>query len=152
MGRGENLQFHDRAEFPNLRTASYRITSPETLRYNCIAWAAGDNGRWWWPGSTRGSYWPQDVPREPSLRAFVLAFRGLGYEECRDGSLEAGLQKIAIFARLDGGPTHAARQLSNGKWTSKLGPLADITHDSVGDISGTLYGEPVKFMRRPKQQ
>jgi hypothetical protein len=28
--------------FPNLRDSGYRITGPATNRYNCIAWAGGD--------------------------------------------------------------------------------------------------------------
>ena len=148
MGRGENQPLHNCNEFPRLRRGNYRVTSCRTRRYNCIAWAAGREDRWWWPGSARSSYWPPGVPRECSLGAFALAFGGLGYEECRDGSLEVGFQKIALFAKLDNQPTHAARQLANGKWTSKLGPLEDIMHDSVEDVSGPEYGDPVMFMRR----
>ena len=34
-------------DFPNLLTTGYEITSPDTIDYNCIAWAAEDNERWW---------------------------------------------------------------------------------------------------------
>jgi hypothetical protein len=88
------------------------------------------------------------VPREVTLVAFVEAFRVLGYEECDDGSLEDGYQKIAIFADDAGNPTHAARQLPNGEWTSKLGQLEDIVHATVDDVNGPTYGTPVEFMRR----
>ena len=44
--------------------------------------------------------------------------------------------------------THAARQLPNGKWTSKLGRDIDIEHDSVDDIAGSVYGEVLRLMRR----
>ncbi len=82
----------------------------------------------------------------------MLAFRGLGYEECQDGTFKVGFQKIAIYAKLDNRPTHAARQLANGRWTSKLGPLEDITHDNPEDISGPEYGDPVMFMRRVRDE
>ncbi|MCG8587287.1 MAG: hypothetical protein MI757_21490 [Pirellulales bacterium] len=45
--------------------------------------------------------------------------------------------------------THAARQLPDGRWTSKLGKAEDIEHDSANDVAGGLYGEVVEFMKRP---
>ena len=83
------------------------------------------------------------------MAAFINAFRQLAYHECADGSLEAGYQKIALYADASGTPTHAARQLLNGAWTSKLGGLEDIVHATVDDVNGPAYGAPVRFMRRP---
>ena len=37
------------SSFPNLKADGYQVTSPQSLEYNCIAWAAGDNTQWWWP-------------------------------------------------------------------------------------------------------
>ena len=76
------------------------------------------------------------------------AFQILGYEPCDDGTLEDGYQKVVLYADRSGIPTHAARQLENGRWTSKLGRLEDIEHDTVEDVSGPVYGQPVQFMRR----
>lgn len=36
--------------FPGLQGTSFEITSPRDRRYNCVAWAANDTRRWWWPG------------------------------------------------------------------------------------------------------
>jgi hypothetical protein len=44
--------------------------------------------------------------------------------------------------------THAARQLPNGRWTSKLGKAEDITHDTPEDVTSGVYGEAVQFMQR----
>lgn len=66
----------------------------------------------------------------------VELFLAAGYELCGDGSLEDRYEKIAIYAK-DGEPTHAARQLGDGRWTSKLGKYEDIEHDSLD----ALYGE-----------
>ena len=109
--------------------------------------------KWWWPspGRTSRSYWPPGAPREVTLAAFIEAFRLLAYRECDDGSLEEGYQKIALYANASGMPTHAARQLPDGAWTSKLGVLEDIVHATVNDVNGDLYGAPVQFMRRPTQ-
>lgn len=133
--------------FPNLHQDNCRITSPKDKRYNCIAWAAESSVRWWWPSDW--GYWPPGVKREPTLDAFIDAFRQLRYQACADGSLETGYQKIALYADNLGTPTHAARQLPNGEWTSKLGEIEDITHVTVDDLNGPSYGTPVQFMRRP---
>ena len=86
------------------------------------------------------------MPREVTLAAFIEAFRVLAYETCTDGSLEDGCQKIAIFADDSGTPTHTARQLPSGLWTSKLGALEDIEHAAVEDVNGPTYGAPVQFV------
>ena len=135
---------------PNLNDCNHQITSPRKNRYNCIAWAAGSDTRWWWP-SGKG-FWPYGIPREETLPAFLAAFATLGYEECQDGAVEEGYEKIALYARhneaLDLVPTHAARQLCNGRWTSKLGTQEDIEHLNVEDVNGPAYGSVVRYMRR----
>ena len=45
-------------------------------------------------------------------------------------------------------PTHAARQLPNGWWTSKLGPSFDIEHATPEAVAGGVYGDPVLFLSR----
>lgn len=86
-------------DFPNLSTTGYKITSPDTINYNCIAWAAGDDQRWWWPDSQNIDYWPEEVPREVTLDAFKQAFQTVGYEVCQTDSLESGWQKM-LFMRI----------------------------------------------------
>ncbi len=123
-----------------------RVTNPATKEYNCIAWAAGDDKRFWWP---LGGYWPPVVPRQVSLESFIKVFNNLGYEKCDNGDLESGYRKIVIYAQSDGIPTHAARQLDNGKWTSKLGKAEDVEHDGLV-LPIISYGLPVLFLRRKK--
>jgi hypothetical protein len=137
------------AIFPSLRNSSFRVTSQATRQYNCIAWAAGDTARWWWPdlGGDMGAFWPSGVPQEESLEAFAAAFATLGYAICSDELPEPGFEKVALFAEA-GMPTHAARQLPGGRWTSKLGLAEDIEHDLYA-VSGELYGNVVLFLKRP---
>src|SRR4051812_40036029 len=111
--------------FPRLRDSGHRVTSPATTDYNCIAWAAGRQDDWWWPDPMGTSYWPAGAPRAETLAAFVLAFGLLGYVPCDSDAVEPGTEKVALYAR-DGAPTHAARQLPDGRWTSKLGTMEDI--------------------------
>jgi hypothetical protein len=134
--------------FPLLSTTNHRITSPPTRDYNCIAWAAGDVSAWWWPDDQDIAYWPDGVAREETIAAFVDAFRHLGFEICDDNNLEQGIEKIIIYA-IKEQPTHAAKQLPNGRWSSKLGAEEDITHD-LDALDGPAYGRPVKTMRRQR--
>jgi hypothetical protein len=84
---------------------------------------------------------------ESDVAAFVAAFGTLGYEPCADGTLEDGFEKIAIY-RSPSGIQHAARQLSTGRWTSKLGGLEDIEHGSPAELEGAEYGQVVQYLRR----
>lgn len=132
--------------FPALRL-NHTITSPKTRDYNCIAWAASENDRWWWPDSAGSSYWPLEAPREATLDAFVKAYGTLGYAECGSRDFEPGFEKIAVFVDASGTPTHAARQLPNGRWTSKCGRLHDIEHELDG-LVGAEYGTVACILQR----
>ena len=134
--------------FPALAHSPYEVTSPAEVDYNCVAWAMGNDSRWWWPDDFNQYFWPAEAPRRATLQAFVQTFTRLGFELCADGSAEPGWEKIAIYAKDDGTPTHVARQLPNGSWTSKLGQLEDIEHQDLDQLSGTHYGRPVRFLRR----
>ena len=134
--------------FPGLVGAAYTITSPSDPGYNCIAWAAQDDSRWWWPDAAGLYFWPENSFRCETLEAFVEVFRKLGFQVCNEPSWESGWEKIAIYAKEDGAPTHAARQLADGRWTSKLGMGEDIVHSRLEDLSGEVYGNPVIILRR----
>jgi hypothetical protein len=141
--------FHElvRDVLPNLSVENYRITSPTSWQYNCIAWAVGISDSWWWP--VPGRFWPPDVPREETLDAFIAALGSRGFSSCSSSEFELGLEKIALYS-MGTVPTHAARQLSNGWWTSKLGPSFDIEHGNLEALAGGVYGDPVAFLRRAK--
>ena len=92
------------------------------------------------------SAWPAGVRRDESIDAFVEAFAGLGYIPAADDSLEPGFEKIALYA-VGSSPKHAARQLPNGRWTSKLGPLEDVEHQ-LDALVGAWYGTVVRILKR----
>ena len=137
-------------DFPNLTSSNSRKTSDATWDYNCIAWAAGDTSQPWWPDAGGDGYWPEGVPREETVDAFIAAYQSIGYTSCANGDCEDGVEKIAIYANANGRPTHAARQLPNGKWTSKLGQLQDIEHESLTDLADSDYGIAIRFLERPR--
>lgn len=130
--------------FPRLTAENHEHTSPRDVSYNCIAWATGDTSHWWQPGV----YWLFDVSRdEYGIAALEKVFRTLGYVECSSGDLEDGFEKIALYGS-GFMYTHVARQLPDGRWTSKLGKEEDISHDSPDNVAGGIYGEVVEFMKR----
>src|SRR5689334_15720126 len=133
--------------FPNLRGSGYSIESRRNDFYNCIAWAAGVTDDWWWPEDR--AYWPVE-PRAPTLASFIRAFETMGYEPCSTSELEPGYEKVAIYISEAGLPTHAARQLAAGDWTSKLGDMEDIIHRLDGlEGPSPAYGRVEQVLRRP---
>ena len=72
-----------------------------------------------------------------------------GYQLCDDWNFEVKYKKIALYINDNTGYfTHAARQLRNGFWTSKLGPSFDITHETPFTIEGNHYGRVNAFMSK----
>lgn len=137
--------------FPGLRTSAYSVTSPRDREYNCIAWAAGDVANWWWPTTGPADvprFWPDGAPREETLAAFILAFGTLDFAPADNEALELGVEKVALFVDANGMPTHAARQLPTGRWTSKLGFSEDLEHD-LHALEGDIYGTVTIVLRRP---
>lgn len=137
-----------KSEFPRLEEKDHELTSPPTNEYNCIAWAAGDVENWWWPDVMGVSYWPPSVPRQETRIAFILAYGTLGYMPCDDGILEPGFEKIVLYEDMLV-PTHAALQLSDGTWTSKLGQFEDIKHVIPECLEGPCYGSVAQYLKRP---
>lgn len=133
--------------FPRLKKSKFQILSPESIDYNCVAWAVGINDMVYWP--TGMTFWPLNCPRAETIEAFVTAFATLRYQPCKDGKSEQRFEKIALYAK-EGKPKHAARQLRSGKWTSKLGSSFDIKHD-LEDLEGGVYGNVVLHLRRSLQ-
>jgi len=147
------------AQIPNLAAHFYVVTSDVDPDYNCIAWAAGDTRRHWWP--TRSSregpaYWPEGARREETLEAFIEAFATLGFvrRESETADLEQGVEKVAIYVSpASSKPTHTARQLPTGRWSSKLNVGIDIEHPDLAAVAGDrgfAYGEVACILRRAR--
>jgi hypothetical protein len=137
--------------FPELQSTGYQITSDVNSNYNCIAWALGDTKRWWWPPLSPFdslSHWPPNVARTETVESFMRVFSLFGYKTCKTGRIEQGWEKIALYADSQGKPTHAARQLPSGAWTSKLGDQEDVEHLAASAVEGRWYGSVVCYFRR----
>ena len=139
------------SQFPNSKIDPFLVTSPQTTTYNCIAWAFGDNTRWYWPDPSNIYYWPSNIPREINIDSFIKLFSSIGYKTCYDGVHEKGFEKVAIFIATKESATHVARQLENGFWSSKLGPNIDVQH-SIKSMEGRDYGMVKIYMKRSNSE
>lgn len=90
--------------------------------------------------------WPEGAPRDDTVAAWAAALATFGFEVCSSSSHEEGFEKVAILAK-DNAATHVARQLPDGKWTSKVGKWEDIEHDLLA-LEGERYGQAVQLMKR----
>jgi len=151
-----------KVEFENLKDGEFEKTSNSTPKYNCIAYAAEETHRKWWPVpyAMVGSdvYWPEGVSKVCSRKNFVLAFETLGYKPCENVEIEDGYEKVAIYVTakaspgtLKGVPLHIAKQLPSGEWTSKLGDFIDIRHKTLEGMEGKKYGVVKQILKRPKK-
>jgi hypothetical protein len=145
--------------FPKLAHSTWKIRGGPMGRYNCIAWAAGDTKRHWWPGVAPQSFWPNGDPT-PTLNNFIQAYSTLGYAPCNmDSSNDPSIKKITIYTksnmamRLDE-VQHASLQRITGVWSSKLGPweLVDHEFDAVAGHVNCEYGDIVQMMSRKRSR
>lgn len=127
----------------------YKITSHPDSKYNCIAWAAIVSNKWYWPTPfLDGVYWPEEIPANDQLDSFIKLFESLGYETVgMDISYDPKYRKVALYQKPNGRCTHAARQLRNGYWTSKLGISQDIQHGTPYSIECPTYGTVAVILR-----
>lgn len=57
------------------------------------------------------------------------------------------LSKVALFSSDNMHVLHAARQLSNSLWTSKLGVSFDVNH-ALEALENGIYGDVVVFLKK----
>ncbi len=147
------LEERIRRSFPLADPGDWTETSDATGDYNCAAHAAGVEDANWWPEPEAPEYyWPPGAVRDGSLEAFISGYGALGYSLCSDGELEPGFEKLVVYATSRGSPQHVARQLLDGRWTSKLGNEEDIEHVGPRSLAGSKYGNPALYLRRPRAQ
>ena len=143
--------------FHLLNSSNSRVTSSRSQAYNCISWAVGVNHKNFWPDGAGdisqepAVEWPDEIPNEETVEAFVAFFQLFGYELCDGPEFEDGSVKVVVFVNHRGEPTHACRQVPNtGKWTSKMGiEGVDIEHDDLSSLEGpSNYGTAKVSMKK----
>ncbi len=134
-------------KLPKIKNAGYKVTSPESIDYNCIAWTIERNDIWIWPNPQ--FFWPEHIKYDNKLYSFIEFYQMFGYIVCDNDELEVGYEKIAIYINPDTeGATHAAKQTKSGTWTSKLGPYKDIEHNTLDSLTGRDFGIVAIIMKR----
>jgi hypothetical protein len=138
--------------FPSLASTRFEVTSDDTRTYNCLAWVLGDQENWISPtlfDEDLGLYpWPEGVPRENTVRTWMLALESYGFTRCEEPVPEPGVEKVAVYWNGETQEIHFALQLPSGLWTSKVGRWEDITHELDG-LTGDRYGQVIGFVSRP---
>jgi hypothetical protein len=143
--RARLLQPDQRQDFPQMG-ARFEVLAPSTSAYNCIASSLAIH-----------KYWinPQTGPSDQPLRGMDEIYAAYGFRRLDRLSfqLEPGRRKIVLYGRTRQGTitriTHAANQLPDGTWESKLGKLSRIRHLSPWDLMGPSYGRPVAVYVAP---
>ena len=146
----EKLETGDLEAFAPGVAGHYRRTSDPTLDYNCLAWAVENDKKWFDPQRfCVGYYWPAGIDREWNMTNVLQLLALYGYTERADGAhVEGGYVKVAIYADSDNSPTHFARQLPNGNWTSKAGELMDFEHDNLQCLECDDYGQLERILKK----
>jgi hypothetical protein len=134
--------YRKEAHFPQLGGNDFTFESPKDEDYNCVAWIQETRDDWIQFKDANGNL---DV----NLNRYVEYFKELSYEISDDKILQDGIVKIAIYYdKATNEFKHVARQLSDGRWASKLGDWEDIIHLSPEVLLGKTYGNSLLLMQR----
>jgi hypothetical protein len=117
-----------------------------------MAWAVGENHRRWDFG--KNDFWPKSVPKRLGIAYLVNAYQTIGFVVCTEADgrhPEVGFDKIVLYINNQSEGSHAAKLLQSGMWSSKLGDEEDIDHQTPEGLSGSRYGRPYLYMKRPRR-
>ena len=99
-----------------------------------------------------GYHWPEELPKvnpgTETVEDIIDGIKTERYTECDNADKEDGFEKAAVYVNYRKKPLHAARSLSDGSWTSKLGEDEDIRHATLLALEGRRYGKAVIFLKR----
>lgn len=141
----ENKEYY-RKLFP-LLTDYELIPNSESMEYNCISHTLNINNDISWPFDNN-NYWP--VSRDLTKESFDKFYEFHGFEKMNllDFSYDSKYIKVALYTN-KGIPTHAAIQVDEFFWESKIGELGIIKHD-LFEIEDNVYGEVAQIYRKLK--
>ncbi len=127
---------------------NFKLLSPFSFQYNCIAFALGMTDRWVDPSAIPWHWWPP-IEKGPDIDHLKNAFKYFGFEECgMDDEVDELYDKIALY-HIANHWTHAARIVADGICHSKFGESYDGYHSS-GNVLQAQYGDVCLIMRRLK--
>lgn len=126
-------------DFPFLKDR-FEVLAPSTEAYNCVSHTLGQHRSW---------IDPRTGPADNRFLYMDRLYNENGYRRLPslDYTLAPGKRKIIIYAATENGSvrkiTHAALQMPDGTWTSKLGKLSLVKHAAPAALAGPNYGKPV---------
>ena len=129
--------------FPNLIDFDI-YPNTESEKYNCISYSLGLWYKWSWPTGNEYRYWP--IPNKTETKkAFDEFYLHHGYSliDINNIGYESGYTKVALFVK-DNIPKHAAIQLDNTHWESKMGFYEIIKH-KLNELEGGIYGNIIQL-------
>jgi hypothetical protein len=127
--------------FPNLSLDNFKFTSLQTDEYNCVAWVIDKDDDWI-------QFYYDNGNNDVRVSRYIEYFNSLGFTISNNPNLQEGVIKIAVYSDDSNEFKHVARQLPNGKWTSKLGDWEDIEHETAEVLLGKSYGSRLTIMER----
>lgn len=126
--------------------------SPICDEYNCIAWSLDIDYMSVGHENLTGIYWPDNISKIPNINNYKRMYNSYGFIDASTSDLEEGFKKVAIYVRGTNPKTgivvHAAKQIDDIWWSSKMGDNIDGIHH-LDAIQGILYGYPRFFMKKP---
>lgn len=128
--------------------SNFKLLSPFSFQYNCIAYAMGMTDRWVDHSDIPWHWWPP-IEKGDTVEHLKNAFRYFGFEECgMDDHIDDKYDKVALY-HISNRWTHAARIVAEGVYHSKFGESYDGQHSS-GNVLKAQYGNVCSIMRRLK--
>src|SRR5262245_58321372 len=92
----EEIRAALKSDFPTLGD-NFFLNSSASGRYNCIAWAVGDETKWWEPSTDPRHHWPTDIPKDPSLGTITSLLKKYRFLTCASMQLSPRTEKVAIY-------------------------------------------------------
>lgn len=131
------------------------INNSESDNYNCISHTLGIKDKWSWSYDKNeiyeydyDHYWP--VRCELTKESFDDFYEYHGFEKIKllDFSYNPKYTKVVLYTN-NGVPTHAAIQINEFFWESKIGMFGILRHD-LFEIENDVYGEVTQIYRKLK--
>lgn len=73
-------------KLPKIKEVGYKVTSPESRRYNCIAWSIGRVDIWIWP--VPQFFWSLNIEKNLKLSTFIDFYQMFEYIISENEKLE----------------------------------------------------------------
>lgn len=135
--------------WPSLNDEDFEFKSHFNPFYNCLAWAINVNTIFVTMNYFQKKHGLDINNLDHSVNGYAKILEEFyNYLSCENGEYEKGFEKILLYGDNNNLWTHAARQIKEEMWVSKLGSCENIEHKNIECLNGNTYGEPKIFMKK----